>query len=402
MKITIVYRYFWPDTPPYATMLKTMSQWFVEAGHDVEVITAQPAYKPKAGIPTQPKREIINGAKIRRVGLLKERGSGIVKLINAPLFIMSAFFILLFGKKRDLIWTATIPPVLQAFAIMGVSKIKNSMFLYHMQDIYPEIATVSGHISKMFPVKLFKWLDRFTQKRSDAIVVLGQDMHKSILSRGVDIDNVSIINNFSLILSDRGDERKLANSPSKSEPVKFIFAGNVGRFQNLTALVKAFSLVTSDEAVLNIIGDGRAKTELVSYVEEHSIKNIFFKDHMAINEVFQEMRNSHVGVVSLSPDIFQYAFPSKVLTYMAANLPMLAMVETESDLAQILDKRNLGVSVDWNSPSADIETSIRELIMAIRQTKMSPAKAIDIYHPNSARDKWLSLLNDLATSRGLA
>ena len=67
MKITIVYRYFWPDTPPYATMLRDMSEWFVDAGHDVEVITAQPGYKPKADIPAQPRQETINGVKIRPV-----------------------------------------------------------------------------------------------------------------------------------------------------------------------------------------------------------------------------------------------------------------------------------------------------------------------------------------------
>ena len=180
MKITIVYRYFWPDTPPYATMLRDMSEWFVSAGHEVEVITAQPAYKPKAGIPTQPRREMINGVNIRRVRLFKERGVGLIKAINAGLFVISAFLILLFGKKRDLIWTATIPPVLQAFAMMIVSKIRGSKFLYHMQDIYPEIATVSGHISKLFPVKLFRWLDCITQRQSEAIVVLSDDMKGAI------------------------------------------------------------------------------------------------------------------------------------------------------------------------------------------------------------------------------
>ena len=53
MKITIVYRYFWPVTPPYALMLREMTRWFVEAGHDVEIITAQPSYKPDAGIEKQ-------------------------------------------------------------------------------------------------------------------------------------------------------------------------------------------------------------------------------------------------------------------------------------------------------------------------------------------------------------
>ena len=398
MKITIVYRYFWPDTPPYATMLRDMSQWFVSAGHEVEVITAQPAYKPKAGIPVQPRRETINGVRIRRVRLFRERGIGLIKAVNAGLFVISAFLILLFGKKRDLIWTATIPPVLQAFAMMMVSKIRGARFLYHMQDIYPEIATVSGHISKLFPVRLFQWLDCFTQKRSEAIVVLSEDMKGAINARGVDTKNVSIINNFTLILNDEVNG-KLAKAPIKDEPVKFIFAGNVGRFQNLTALVEAFASIPSNEAVLKIVGDGRAKADLMAYTQDNSIQNVSFLDHMSTDDAFRELCKSHVGVVSLSPNIFQYAFPSKVLTYMAANLPILAMVEEESALAQMLRQRGLGANVAWSCSPHEIETAIKSLVEATRVSNMHPAKAIDVYHPNAAREKWLALLMSLSGQR---
>ena len=395
MKITIVYRYFWPDTPPYATMLRDMSEWFVDAGHDVEVITAQPGYKPKAGIPAQPRQETINGVKIRRVRLLKERGNGLIKALNAAIFVISAFFILLFSKKRDLVWTATIPPVVQAFAMMVVSKIRGAKFLYHMQDIYPEIATVSGHISKLFPVKLFQWLDCFTQRRSEAIVVLSEDMKRAINVREVDVKNVSVINNFSLVLNDEAGDT-LAKAPVGDEPVRFIFAGNVGRFQNLTALVDAFTFISPSEAILKIVGDGRAKGELTTYVQDNSIENVSFLDHMSTGDAFKELCKSHVGVVSLSPDIFQYAFPSKVLTYMAANLPILAMVEDESDLAQMLKKRNLGSNADWNSTPNEIASSIRSIILAVKTDNIKPAQEKNIYHPKAARERWLSLLTALS------
>lgn len=375
-------------------MLRDMSQWFVAAGHDVEIITAQPAYKPSANIPKQPWQETIEGVKIRRVRLLNENGRGIIKMCNAALFILSAFFIVLFGKKRDLIWTATMPPVLQAFILMLASKVRGAKFLYHMQDIYPEIAIASGHISKFFPKNLFNQIDRFTQKHSAAIVVLSQDMKEAIGARRVDVKNVSIINNFSLILND-GEGAQLAKSPRKDELAKFIFAGNVGRFQNLSALVKAFSLLSKDEAILNIIGEGRAKDELKSIVETKAVDNVFFYDHMETSAVFKVMSECHVGVVSLSPGIYKYAFPSKVLTYMAANLPMLAMVETESNLSKVLSDRNIGTAIEWGLGEDEIASSIRALIKAVKLGDMNPAKEIDVYHQQSARENWLTLLSRL-------
>jgi len=398
MKITIVYRYFWPDTPPYASMLRDMAKWFVEAGHEVEVITAQPAYKPEAGIPAQPWQEIIDGVNIRRVRLLKEEGRGVIKMINAAIFIVTAFFMVLCGKKRDLVWTATMPPVLQAFALMVAAKLRGAKFLYHMQDIYPEIASASGFISKFFPSKLLRFIDRITQKRAAAIVVLSEDMKQAIAARSMDVANVAIINNFSLILND-AIKTRLAKAPEANEPVKFIFAGNVGRFQNLTALVQAFSKISKDEASLKIIGEGRAKSELQDYVKSNTIPNISFHDHMTSTAAFEELCKCHVGVVSLSPNIYKYAFPSKVLTYMAANLPMLAMVEKESALSKMLSDRDLGATVEWGSSEDETLKSIRTLITDVRKGQMHPADAVDIYHQSSARDKWLSLLNDLSTGR---
>lgn len=397
MKITIVYRYFWPDTPPYASMLRDMSKWFVDAGHDVEIITAQPAYKPDAAIPIQPWKETVHGVKIRRVRLLNERGRSSVKILNAGLFITTAFFMVLFGKKRDLVWTATIPPVLQAFALMIASKMRGAKFLYHMQDIYPEIASASGLISKLFPVKLFRILDKMTQKRAAAIVVLSEDMKQAIKARFINVNNVAIINNFSLILNDEKTSN-LAKAPIKGEPVKFVFAGNVGRFQNLTALVKAFSKISNDEAILKIIGEGRAKSELQDFVKSNAVTNVSFYNHITSSAAFEELCKCHIGVVSLSPNIYKYAFPSKVLTYMAANLPMLAMVEKTSDLSKVLSQRKLGATVEWGSEEEEIIESVKALISDVRQGNMHPSEAVDIYHQNSARDKWLALLNELSVT----
>ena len=57
MRILIAYRYFLPDTPAYAAILGNISFWLAEEGHQVEVIAAQPGYKPGANIPKQAWRE---------------------------------------------------------------------------------------------------------------------------------------------------------------------------------------------------------------------------------------------------------------------------------------------------------------------------------------------------------
>ena len=144
MRILIAYRYFHPDTPPYATMLREMSRWLVEAGHDVTIVTAQPSYKPEAGIPRQPWSETRGGVSIRRLPLLAEGGRGLRRRVNSFAFVLMAAVALAFARRPDLIWTASMPPVLQGALLRWIAALRGAKFLYHVQDIYPEIAVASG------------------------------------------------------------------------------------------------------------------------------------------------------------------------------------------------------------------------------------------------------------------
>ena len=53
-----VHRYYWPDTPPYASMLRTIAAEWTGAGHPVDVLTSQPSYKPEANIAQRPRRSV--------------------------------------------------------------------------------------------------------------------------------------------------------------------------------------------------------------------------------------------------------------------------------------------------------------------------------------------------------
>ncbi|MGI9349919.1 MAG: glycosyltransferase family 4 protein [Rhizobiaceae bacterium] len=392
MRITIVYRYFWPDTPPYAEMLKQISAWLVEEGHEVQILTAQPAYKPEANIPNQPVHEIMDGVSIIRLPLLKEGGVGWKKVINSLLFIAQAFIRILFGRKNDVVWTATMPPVLQALMVMIAGKLRGARFLYHMQDIHPEISITSNVMKSNVFTRLMISIDRFTQTRSTKIVVLSDDMRQSVIERGIPSGKVVLVRNFSLGESEGGIR---AMAPRNGEVIKFVFAGNIGRFQNLNALVESFKEVSPADAELIFVGDGRAKKELIELVENQKIENISFMDHMTAGEVFGLICKCHVGVISLLPGLYRYAFPSKLLTYMAANLPVFALIEDHSALAKLLKGKQIGVSVSWDKPLSEVRTAILAAATLARAQKTEPRILKEYYHPDEARKSWLALMNSL-------
>jgi colanic acid biosynthesis glycosyl transferase WcaI len=392
MRIVIAYRYFWPDTSPYAIMLKDIAAWLAEAGHDVTVLTAQPAYKPAAGVPKQSTQERMMGYAVRRLPLLPEGGRTLVKAINAALFVLMSSSIVLFGRRADIVWTATMPPVLQAFALRIAGALRGAKFIYHMQDIHPEIAIHSGISRPGLLSRTLMALDTYTLKRTARAMVLSTDMRNAIIARGVPEHVPQVVRNFSLGVN---KDIAPASPPKSNEPVRFVFAGNIGRFQNLEALVDAFGRLNDPSLQLDLVGDGRVKAQLQKQVTEQGYNNIHFHDHMSADDAYAFMCRCHVGLISLSRELYRYAFPSKLLTYMAANLPMFAMVEEHSALARLLKDRNIGVAISWDRSEAEMVAAIRAMAEKARSGDMRPAECRDYYHPDIAKAAYLNLVAEV-------
>jgi len=123
MRITIVYRYFWPDTAPYSLLLAKMIPWLTEAGHEANIIAGQPAYGQRQG--KSPSKESVFGANVRRVSLLP-KFLRLPQSINMLCFSIIAALCILFGKRQDVVWFGTTPPVVQAFMVSMAARIRGA------------------------------------------------------------------------------------------------------------------------------------------------------------------------------------------------------------------------------------------------------------------------------------
>ena len=141
MKVLAVHRYYWPDTAPYASILREIVRRWVKDGHDVDVLSSQPSYKPNVVFETRDSQEVIDGATVTRLKLRGSRRS-LVRILNA---VRLCFGNLDGAIKRryDVIMISTYPPVLGGCAAL-VAKLTGARFIYHCMDIQPEIGKISG------------------------------------------------------------------------------------------------------------------------------------------------------------------------------------------------------------------------------------------------------------------
>lgn len=360
MKILLTHRYFWPDTAPYALMLRAIGEGLCEDGHEVHVFASKPSYR---GGVTAPAREDLGALKVRRSWVFQERRSNpALRALNVVLYCLALFWRVLM-LRPDVVTASTFPPVLAAWWASLAARLVGAKFVYHMQDIHPEVSRYSGgRLGRGFVGKLLTWLDNQTLRRSAAILVLSPDMADTLATRGLGDLPIHVLNNFQLDDFDGGDPppSDLARDPAK---IRVIFAGNLGRFQNLPLLAEGVArcFTAHPELELFFLGDGAALPDLKARWGDHP--QVRFGPFLPFAQARPLIEDAQVGLVSLTPDIYRVAYPSKLLTYAGLGVPVLALVEPESQLAQELVRAGIGRAAA--APTAEgIATALEALLSA--------------------------------------
>jgi glycosyltransferase involved in cell wall biosynthesis len=352
LRILAIHRYYWPDSPPYASMLRRIVASWCEQGHQVDILSSQPSYKASADNHPRPRCETVDSATVNRLTLPSESGRPFVRLLNALRLSAAIIYTAVVKQRYDVIMVSTSPPVVAGFVVAFAAKLTKARFVYHCMDIHPEIGRISGEFGHPFVFNTLLKLDSWSCRQADPVVVLSKDMELALRERaGGENLRIQVINNFSLP-DDEHNESGDVDWEYSGNKFILLFAGNVGRFQGLETLVEAMGQIkhrADIEAV--IMGDGAAKKDLQSEAERIGAR-VRFVGLQPVQVAKQAMKQADVGFVSLVPGLYKFAYPSKTMTYLEQGCPLLAAVEAESQLARDVVENNLGCVVPNGCVSA--------------------------------------------------
>lgn len=349
-RILLVHRYYYPDTPAYASMLKKIAER-LSFDNKVEVLSSFPSYYGSTTKGVE-RVETINNVNVTRIRLFSEKNRKlIIRLINTFLFSFIIFFKICFRKKYDLITVATTPPIIVATVIRFVSFIKGNRYLYHCQDIYPEIAFYNGNLRSKTLFRLLRFIDKYNNINASSIVVLSKDMKNTLIKeRGIKPSKISIVNNF--IRSDINNVKEFSFKDYGISSSDFIitFCGNIGKLQNLNILI---DLAKQTKDFPNIkyvfIGEGLEKDNLKLQAGRLLDRSIYFLGYLNSDIAINALLQSDLGVVSISEPTYRTAYPSKTMTYLNAGLPILAFIDKSSELADFIVNKELGILMESNN-----------------------------------------------------
>lgn len=402
MKILLTHRFFWPDTAPYALMLRAIGNALADAGHDVHILSSMPSYRSEVRSSATAQHERLGAFNVNRIWVFgNEKTNPLRRIANVILYCW-ALFITILRQRPDVVTVSTFPPVVAAWSASLAARIVGSKLIYHMQDIHPEVSVYSGgRLGRGLPMRLMRWLDNQTLRHSAAIIVLSQDMADTLARRGLGPLPVHVINNFSLDLF--GESENPPEHLHKSVGWRrVIFAGNLGRFQNLPLMAEGVSLLFGEfpDLELFFLGDGTALPELKRRWGDHP--QVTFGPFLPFSQAKALIKDSEVGLVSLEKDLFRVAYPSKIASYLGQGIPVLALVEPDSGIAAEISSGNLGATAPGDNPQA-VAAALRQML---HEDKNPRPHLLDWVSSNATASallpRWLTLIDSLESDKYLA
>lgn len=396
MKVLIVHRYFWPDTPNCGKILSSISDHLVQSGCMVDVITGQPSYSAESAQLTPQSNECLGGLKVKRLRLRTETQAPLWRIFNALHIVFFTFF-QAWVKRYDVIIGTTIPPVLGGFSCALASKMTGARFIYYCMDIHPEIGCLSGDFSNRVVFKVLQSLDNWSCNQANPVLVHSDDMLKTMRARPTGTKfRMDIMNNFALPDESFKNSASVSSNFIKVRGLKLLFAGNLGRFQNLGQLMEAMSLVRDRQDIeLVVMGGGVMKNKLMLFQSQTS-SNVKFVGHQSLETVNQAILDSDACLVTLAKGLYKYAYPSKTMSYLKQGRPIIATVEPESEYARAMIEEGYGYAVQQGDPRSLADLFLRLADDASWRKPMRVA-AKDAFSRRFSSPvvlaRWLTLLN---------
>ena len=362
--IIVLCPHFAPDTAPTGDVITRIVHEFVAENRKVHVVTSLPWYRTHA-IETGwtgrlVRREKTAWGSIIRVHPFpgKSKSNLLRRAIGFGAFSAIAGVCTVFAggvHRRPAAVISMSPPLTLGLTGWLASRIRRCPSVFNIQDVFPDAAIETGAITNARIIAVSRWLERVSYQRSDAVVVLSEDLRTNVLAKIAPKHQhkVHVIPNF--VDSDRITPRDRMTSYRDelrigTEPV-VMYAGNVGYSQSLTMMLHAARELPEVTFVIN--GDGAARTDLER--EAVGLSNIRFSGYQPAERVPEVLATADVHVVPLRTGLGAVSVPSKTYSILAAGRPVVAAIDAGTEVTRILEQSGAGVSVAPDDPVAFTE-----------------------------------------------
>jgi len=352
LKILFLTHYFSPEVnAPAARTLEHCRAW-VEAGHEVTVVTCVPNH-PKGKIYPGYKNalyqsEVKDGIKVYRLLTWLAPNAGFVKRIcNFVTYMFMSIFAAPFLPKADIV-ISTSPQFFAGMAGYFVSRIKRARWVLEIRDLWPESAIAVGAIKNERLIKATEGLESFMYRKADAVVSVTDSFVAHIAARDVPESRIHVIKNgVDLAFYNPGVNRDAAAvDPGLEGKYVAAYVGTHGMAHALHTVLEAAALLKErEDIVFLMVGDGAEKERLVKLRDEMQLTNVIMLDQKPKEAMPAIWAVTDVSLVLLkNEELFKTVLPSKFFESMAMKCPIVLGVRGEAQA--LVESADAGICIE--------------------------------------------------------
>ncbi len=324
------------------------------ARHDIEaeVVTGFPNYPGGKIYPGFRKRwlerQAIDGIAVIRLATYMSHSSSTAKRIvcYASFLVTSLFYMLFMAKRSDLVYVYY-PTLTAGLSAVCAKWVRRTPVVLDIQDMWPDSLGASGMMTNRYLLGIANFLCGVLYRNCNHILVQSPGFKRLLIERGVPPVRITVLYNWADEASPEGAEKAGDAACAgfvAGDGIRFLFAGNMGSAQGLSALVDAARLLqdAGANATLLLMGGGTEQPGLEAQATRLGLNNLRFLPRVPMSDVQGYLSGADVLIVHLKDEpLFRVTIPSKTQAYLRAGRPIL--MAAPGDAADLIDRAGAGV-----------------------------------------------------------
>ena len=348
MRLLVVSQYFWPEN----FRINDLVAELVRRGHQVTVLTGLPNY-PDGKVFDQfradPARySHYEGAEVVRAPLMPRGQGGLRLVLNYVTFVLCASVVGLYklrGRKFDAILAYEPSPITVGIPAAVMRAVKRAPLAFWVLDLWPETLQAIGIVRSPVLLHAVGKLVAFIYRRCDLILAQSQSFIPQIHKYAGNNKTVVYFPSWAESVFDMRQVAASDDVPLKPGSFNVMFAGNIGDAQDFPAILSAAESLKSYRHIRwLIVGDGRIARWVSDEIKRRGLGNcVVMLGRHPVEKMPSFYRHADALLVSLKDEpIFSMTIPGKLQSYLAAGIPVVAMLNGEG--AQVIENSRSGLT----------------------------------------------------------
>lgn len=257
--------------------------------------------------------------------------------------------------KVDYVFAISTPPILGG--ILGVMGkfIRKTKMIYNVEEFIPEERIVSETVGNKLLLRLQMFIDTYSCKFSDKVILRSKDMRVILQNRFKDTSNIPsnvFINKYididNIYPLDKYDEKvhQFKKKYDLENKLVVMYLGDMELYNDLNSIIETISRFRDRKDVIFVFaGNGVGRKIAEESALRYRLDNVKFIS--ILKEEFLYAANAaDIILVSYMKGMRGILFPEEIYIPMAANKPVIALLEDHSEARNIIENIKCGIVVD--------------------------------------------------------